>query len=136
MPSFGTISEKQLATCDERLVKVLREAIKYIDFSVIEGFRDQVDQHKAFLSGASKLDWPHGKHNHNPSYAADCYPYPVDYSDAPKNRERFVRLAGVIDVVSKQLGIQIRWGGDWNSNQDERDEGSFRDYPHFELRYP
>lgn len=133
MPSFGVASEKQLTTCHPDLIKVLREAIKYFDFSVVEGFRDQEAQHKAFLAGNSKLDWPNGNHNQSPSRAADCYPYPIDYSDNPKNLERFLWMHGVIDTCAQQLGIKIRHGVDWDGDKDERDEGSFRDYPHVEL---
>lgn len=133
MPKFGTESEAQLATCHPDLVKVLREAIKYFDFKVEEGFRNQADQHKAFITHHSTLDWPHGNHNKSPSTAADCYPYPVDYSDNQKNLERFLWMHGVIDTVAQQLGIKIRHGVDWNGNKDERDEKGLRDYPHVEL---
>lgn len=133
MPKFGAASEEQLATCHPDLVKVLREAIKYFDFKVQEGFRNQADQHKAFLNGASKLDWPNGNHNKSPSHAADCYPYPVDFSENTKNLQRFCVMAGVIHTVAQQLGIKIRWGGDWNQNWDMRDEPDFRDLPHIEL---
>ena len=132
MPKFGSASEAQLATCDPRLVKVLREAIKYYDFSVVEGFRGKIAQNAAYAKGLSKLPWPLGNHNKSPSTAADCAPFPIDWSDREANLERFCILAGVILVVSTQLGIPIRWGGDWNQNRDTRDE-NFRDRPHFEL---
>lgn len=133
MPKFGNHSIVQLATCHPDLQRVLNEAIKYFDFRVEEGFRNQHDQHVAFLAGNSKLDWPHGNHNQSPSKAADCYPFPVDLSDNTKNLQRFCVLAGVIHTVAQQLNIKIRWGGDWNQNWDMRDEPNFRDLPHFEL---
>lgn len=133
MAKFGNHSLEQLATCHPNLQKVLTEAIKYFDFRVEEGFRGQAAQHRAFLEGNSKLDWPHGNHNKTPSTAADCYPFPVDFSENPKNLQRFCVMAGVIHAVAQQLGIKIRWGGDWNQNWDMRDEPNFRDLPHIEL---
>ena len=133
MASFGTHSQTQLSTCHPKLQLVLNEAIKYFDFTIQEGFRNQADQHKAFLEGNSKLDWPNGNHNQNPSRAADCYPYPIDFSDNTKNLQRFCVLAGVIHTAAQLVGVKIRWGGDWNQNWDMRDEPNFRDLPHFEL---
>lgn len=133
MAEFGPQSEKQLATCHPDLVKVLRHAIKFFDFSVIEGFRDQATQDRDFQKGVTKLRWPNGNHNSNPSKAADCMPYPVDWSDRPDNIRRTCYMAGIIMASARELGIKLRWGGDWNQNDDTRDEGDFRDWDHFEL---
>ena len=133
MPNFSQASLDQLKTCHQKLQLIANAAIKIFDFKVVEGFRDQADQHAAFLAGNSKLDWPNGNHNQNPSRAMDCYPWPVDFSDHPKNLERFVYMQGVFLATANSLGIKIRQGIDWNQNQDMRDEGSFRDYPHIEL---
>ena len=39
MPSFGARSQTNLDTCDPELIRLLNEAIKHVDFSVIEGHR-------------------------------------------------------------------------------------------------
>jgi hypothetical protein len=133
MPKFGLVSLAQLATCDIRLQKIANEAIKIIDFSVIEGFRGKDAQNAAYAKGLSKLPWPLGNHNKNPSYAMDCAPFPVDWSNNERAIERFVYMQGIFYAVSKQLGIRIRQGIDWNSNQDMRDEHGLHDYPHIEV---
>ena len=46
MPKFGSRSKKNLATCDERIQKVLNEVIKHVDCSVIEGHRSAERQNK------------------------------------------------------------------------------------------
>lgn len=135
MYSFGAASEAQLATCHPDLVKVLREAIKYTNFSVVEGFRGEAAQNAAYAKGFSKLPWPLGNHNHNPSTAADIAPFPVDWSEKERSLERFVYLQGIVWACAGQLGIKIRQGIDWNRNQDMRDEHGLHDYPHVEL-YP
>ncbi|HXG72575.1 MAG TPA: hypothetical protein VNJ04_18380, partial [Gemmatimonadaceae bacterium] len=60
---------------------MLREAIRYFDFVVVEGHRGKEAQNKAFAKGLSKLPWPKGNHNTNPSTAADCAPFPIDWSE-------------------------------------------------------
>lgn len=132
MPKFSDQSKKQLATCDARIQKICNEAIKHIDFVVVEGHRGKEAQDKAFAKGLSKVRYPYGNHNKNPSKAVDIAPWPIDWSDKRTAIERFVFLQGVIFAIAKQFNIKIRQGLDWNSNQDMRDE-NFRDYPHFEV---
>lgn len=133
MPSFSASSQKELETLHPDLQKVLKDAIQYFDFSVVEGFRGEDAQNKAFATGKSKLPWPLGNHNKSPSTAVDCAPFPIDWSDRPDAIRRFCYMAGFLQASARRLGIPIRWGGDWNKNDDLRDEGNFRDWPHFEL---
>ena len=42
-------------------------------------------------------------------------------------------FAGFVKGIALMLGIPIRWGGDWNGNNDLKDN-NFDDLPHFELR--
>ena len=133
MPNFGTASQIQLATLHLDLQRILLDAIQYFDFSIIEGYRGEDAQNKAFATGKSKLPWPKGNHNKLPSTAVDCAPSPIDWSDKPDAIRRFCYMAGFIQASARRLRIKIRWGGDWNQNDDLRDEGSFRDWPHFEL---
>ena len=120
MAYFGGRSERGLATCDERIVKVLREAIKHYDFSVICGHRDKETQNKAFREGASKLEFPRSKHNSLPSQAADVVPYPVDWN----NLDRFNELNKVIKEACVTVGEEELFNGydlwDW-------------DYPHWQI---
>lgn len=132
--TFGPSSERALATCHPDVVKVLRMAILYVDFTVLEGHRGEQAQNEAYAHGDSKLKYPCGNHNAIPSDAADVAPYPVDWSNAVNARDRFVYLAGIIMTCAAILNVPMRWGGDWDSDQDMRDEGSFRDFPHFERR--
>lgn len=128
MPSFSPQSEKQLSTCDERLQKIARIAIEVMDFVVMEGHRGKEAQDVAVARGASKVSWPHGKHNSIPSLAMDVAPFPIDWKDT----ERFVLLHGVIKAIAHDLGIKIRHGIDWDSDLNMREE-RFKDFPHIEL---
>ena len=129
MPRFGTNSKARLATCHEDLQKVFNEVIKHIDCSVLEGHRGEKLQNKYFDECKSKLRFPNVNHNNNPSTAVDVVPYPIDWDD----RERMTYFAGFVKGVAYKMGIPIRWGGDWNNNNQLKDK-SFDDLPHFELR--
>jgi hypothetical protein len=132
MPVFGKLSKAHLSTCDERLQKVAKTAIKFFDFSVLDGHRDKETQDRLFKQGFSKLQWPKGKHNKLPSQAFDIAPHPVDFSNNPKAIARFYLLAGVILGVAFMMGIKLRWGGDWDGDWDLYDQ-NFDDLGHFEL---
>lgn len=120
---------------DPRLVKVCELAILHFDFTVIEGHRDKEAQNKAYATGKSKLPWPLGNHNKNPSKAADLAPYPQDWREGELPHARFAVLAGVMFVCADIVGVKIRWGADWNRNRDPRDE-TFLDWGHFEIDEP
>tara|TARA_R110000796_G_scaffold246179_1_gene370822 strand:- start:1112 stop:1480 length:369 start_codon:yes stop_codon:yes gene_type:complete len=109
MAEFGKRSEECLASCDERIQLVLREAIKHYDFAVIKGHRGEDEQNEAFRSGNSQLKFPFSKHNQHPSKAVDIVPYPVDWD----NQARFKTLAQVIKGSAEKVGVEdIHWGYD------------------------
>jgi len=128
MPSFSNRSKANLSSCDDRLRLVCEVAIRNIDFTVVCGHRDQEAQDKAKASGNSNAAWGESKHNSFPSKAVDLVPYPLDWQD----ELQFARLAGRIEQVAAQLGIGIRWGGDWDRDGKTTDE-RLRDLGHFEL---
>lgn len=129
MPSFSQTSKDRLATCDARLQRVFNEVIKHFDCKVLQGHRGQAEQDKAFAEGASQKKWPNGNHNSMPSKAVDVVPYPVDWTD----RERMTLFAGFVIGIAQGMGIDIRWGGDWNENTKVKDN-SFDDLPHYEVK--
>ena len=129
MPNFGKKSQERLNTCGPRLVELFEEVVEHFDCSVIQGYRDEAEQNKAFEGGFSKLKYPKGSHNKYPSLAVDIAPYPIDWKD----RDRFHLFAGFVKGIASQMGLNIRWGGDWNSDTHTKDN-NFDDLPHFEVR--
>ena len=128
MPKFGKKSKEELSTCREELQEVFNEVIKTVDCSILEGNRHQTRQDALYEEGKTKVKYPKGRHNALPSFAVDVCPYPVDWSD----RERFTLFAGFVLGIAKSMGIDLRWGGDWNQNWEVNDN-KFDDFPHFEL---
>ena len=129
MAKFGKSSRKRLETCDDNLKLLFNEVVKNFDCSIIVGYRGREDQNKAFREGHSKVKWPNGRHNKQPSSAVDVAPYPIDWDD----RERFIYFAGFVKGVAYRMNISIRWGGDWDGDT-ELSDNKFDDLVHFELR--
>lgn len=128
MPSFSKRSLEKLGTCSQDLQNICYEVIKHFDFSVVCGHRNKADQDAAFKAGNSKLQFPNSKHNSYPSKAIDIIPYPVDYKD----ERAFYYLAGLMKMVAIAQGKRLRWGGDWNGDNNFKDN-KFNDLGHFEL---
>ena len=102
---------------------------KHFDCTILEGHRGKERQDKAYADGKSKVKYPDGKHNQFPSVAVDVAPYPIDWSD----RDRFHYFGGFVLGVAKQMGMNIRWGGDWNQDTKTKDN-KFDDLVHFEIK--
>lgn len=134
MPKFGERSNKNLRECHKDLQTLFREVVETFDCSVIEGYRTELEQNKAYHAGKSGLMFPDSKHNRQPSHAADVIPFPVDWND----KERFCLFGGFVLGIAERLYAErkiehrIRWGGDWDGDMDKNDQ-SFHDLPHFEL---
>lgn len=137
MPIFSTASKQKLATCDERLQRLFNAVIRRYDCIVLQGHRSVAEQQALYAQGRTKpgpvvtqLDGVNkkGMHNYSPARAVDIAPYPLDWNDLP----RFIHFAGYVKGVADQLGISVRWGGDWDSDNRQSDE-RFRDFPHFEV---
>jgi peptidoglycan LD-endopeptidase CwlK len=152
MATFGEKSESKLQSCVPELQKVMREAIKITDFTVIFGHRTTEEQQALYAKGRKKHPsglWEvvdknkivtqidgvdkKGMHNYYPSQAIDIAPYPIDWSAKPKAMARFYLLAGVILAVAHELNIKLRWGGDWDGDWDLSDQ-TFDDTGHFEVK--
>jgi peptidoglycan L-alanyl-D-glutamate endopeptidase CwlK len=151
MPSFGRSSIAQLSTAHVLLQRLFQRVVLDYDCVVLEGHRGQQAQDRAFAEGRSKLKFPNGNHNAFPSNAVDVAPYDVnlkgvnwktsvlDHGALDKeglaNLCRFYHFAGIVKGIGLLMGIQIRWGGDWNGDNYFSDQ-TFNDLPHFEIVPP
>jgi peptidoglycan L-alanyl-D-glutamate endopeptidase CwlK len=131
MPAFGSSSQARLDQCHIDLIRLFQRVVTEYDCTILTGHRTEAAQNEAFDTGRSKLRFPDGKHNRLPSSAVDCAPYPVDW----QNAKRFYHFAGFVQGVAKEMGLSIRWGGDWDRDYD-LDDQTFNDLVHFELTNP
>ena len=129
MPRYSKRSKERLATCDEKLQGVFNEVIKHVDCSILEGHRSKERQNKLYDEERTKVRYPDGRHNADPSKAVDVTPYPVNWED----RERQTLFAGFVLGIARGMGLRLRWGGDWDQDFQVMDN-RFDDFPHFEIR--
>ena len=126
-------SERHLASCDTRLRDLMNEVLTHwpYDMTVIEGHRSDEKQREMFETGRSKLGPGESKHNLLPSEAVDVAPLTngkIDWN----NRELWLQFAGFIRGIAATRNLEIRWGGDWDSDFNSA-EHQFFDAPHFEI---
>ncbi len=135
MPKFTQISKDKLATCHPDLQTLFNEIIIYYDCTILEGYRNQVNQEKAFNSGHSKLHYPNSKHNTQPCMAVDAISYPINFD----NENLSLWFGGYVVGIAQSLkskglmSYTIRWGGSWNGLGKLNSPEMFNDLDHFEL---
>ena len=125
MPRFGKRSRERLKGVNAKLVNVLNELVKIMDVTIIEGLRTEDRQDELVAQGKSKTKYS----KHLLGKAVDLAPYPIDWED----RERFHYMGGMLRGIGKQLKVDLRWGGDWDSDGEIKDNG-FDDLVHVEIR--
>lgn len=138
MPVFSKRSKQHLATVHADLRRVFEHVVLGFDCTVLEGWRGQARQDELFDTGLSRVKWPNSRHNDPLAHvspgigrvcAVDVAPWPIQWH----NKHRFYYFAGYVMACAHALGVQLRWGGDWDSDHDFKDQ-SFYDLAHFELK--
>lgn len=145
MNQYGQGSLVALKGVHPDLVRLFSEVLKTIDHTVTCGVRSREEQDRLFREGKSKLDGSNPKARHvlqagqKYGLAVDVAPYPVIYPENTKTPlerikayGRFYFFAGFVKAKASELGIGIRWGGDWDGDFDFADN-TFDDLVHFEL---
>ena len=153
MNQYSIKSTNNLETCDGRLIEWCKLILPGYDHSVDEGNRGETEQNYYFEKGLSQFKWPDGKHNIFPSHAVHLKPYPMKWElilamdkilregqvlsrqilqRAFREYAKFYHFAGYAKRIASEIGISIRWGGDWDSDNDFNDQ-RFHDLLHWEL---
>lgn len=127
MPKFGVTSQKRLSQCHYLLQELMNSVVAEYDITVLCGFRDKVEQERAYAEGKSKARWGQSKHNFMPSMAVDIAPYPIDWNDI----SRFEEMGKVVFKHWEQMPIEKRGG--WELRWGKNFKG-LTDFPHFEIR--
>ena len=125
---LGKRSLDRLVGVHPSLVAVFKKACESMpfDITVLEGLRTAERQAELLKQGATKVKVS----RHMSGNAIDIAPYPIDWNDT----ERFKIVAHHMFAAAKELGIVIRWGGNWSRiDETVKPTSSFVDMPHFEL---
>ena len=143
MWTYGAGSRSKLETCHPHLVLVAELALKRspYDITIVHGWRGEEIQNALFASGASTKRWPDSKHNASEddelerpetvSDALDFAPW-VDGKIPWGETHIFACIAGCFFAAAAELGVQLRWGGDWDADGNTK-EHKLQDWGHLEL---
>lgn len=118
---YSARSLKNLSGIHPDLRRVIDRALQDspLDFVVIEGLRTKERQKQLVASGASKTL----NSRHLTGHAVDLVPIGQN-GKAAFDWPLYDRLGPAVKAAAQAEGVEIVWGGDWNS---------FKDGPHFEL---
>jgi len=120
--------------CNPLIIALIKLAIVKtpIDFGVawMGGKRTAQEQYQLFKDGKSEKDGYIKPSKHQSGDAIDLIAFVGN--KAIDNKEMLCVIAGVMFTCAAELGINLRWGLDWNRNGDIRDN-TFNDQYHFEI---
>ena len=131
---YGKRSASKLVTCHRELQDVfdLYRKKDFYEITIIHGWRGEDIQHQAYIEGNSTKDWPNSKHNiitpqEEPcSDAVDYGPWtmlPSGKMGVPwKDTHAFAIVGGLLLACSKELGYNLRYGGDWDMDGQTTDQ--------------
>jgi peptidoglycan L-alanyl-D-glutamate endopeptidase CwlK len=125
---FGSTSLVSRSQLHPKLQLVVDQAIKEVDFRILDATRGRNAQERAFAEHRSKAHFGDSAHNYVPAIAMDLFPAPYDW----KNTASFEALAKIVLRVGHDLSVPLRWGGDWNMDGTKTTSDNW-DKPHFEL---
>lgn len=110
----------KLKGVDDDLVRVIKRAIEItpIDFKVLEGIRTLDRQKEIMAAGFTQTM----KSKHLIGRAVDLGALPG--GELSWDKQPYVDISKAVKQAANELGISIRWGGDFKS---------FFDGPHYEL---
>lgn len=137
-PVFGAHSKAMLEGAHPELVRVFEEVIKHADCSILDSLRTIEQQRKNVAAGLSQtMDSKHLPDATGKSRAVDAAPYPQRWNENTPAKLTLwevdqIYFAGLVMGIAAVLGVDLRYGGDWNSDQAQIGTG-FRDLDHFEL---
>lgn len=106
----------KLSGVHEDLVRLAKAVSLKRDIRILEGLRTEEQQAEYVARGTSRT--MHSKHL--VGRAVDLAFVPIDWNDIGAWRE----FGAEVKAVAEELGINVKWGGDWKT---------FFDGPHFEL---
>jgi len=154
---FGQRSTQKLATCHEDLQKIMHVALAFsqVDFGISHGHRTPEEQMELYKKGREHIDgkWiktgttvtncdghdVQSRHNEFPSMAVDIYAAVPGRKDLAFDVRYLAYIGGVITAEANRLLDEgkviheIRWGYNWDGDDQIGTDQRFQDMPHFEL---
>jgi len=133
--NFGKASRERLDTCHANLQYLFNHVVENYDCTVLPHGGHRTKEEQAILVEHGQSETIHSKHCDWPSNAVDVSPWPIPEDWGETNcliKAQFYFFAGYVKRVAEELGIKVRWGGDWDSDTIFIDQ-KFNDLVHWEL---
>jgi peptidoglycan L-alanyl-D-glutamate endopeptidase CwlK len=129
---YSSLSTKNLFGVHPKLVELFNGVLEHFDHAILGGARTVEQQKKNVAAGLSQtMDSKHLPQADGLSHAVDAAPVPQRW-ESKKYRDELMYFGGFVKGYAAAKGIRIRFGGDFNRNNDVTDSG-FEDLDHFEL---
>lgn len=134
MNKFGPLSTSRLIGVTPNLIRLAKAGLDDFDIVVVCGGRTLAEQVQMVQKGVSKtMNSMHLKQVDGLFHALDLIPRPTfDWNATGYDRD-LILFGGYMLGRARELGITIRYGGDWNGDWRNSDNG-FQDLDHFEER--
>lgn len=137
---IGKQSKVKLVGVHPNLIRVVELALTKTkqDFSVRDGLRTDAEQAQYLKDGHSTVKFSkHQKQKSGYGEAVDLLPVVKKGLNPYDDLNGFQHIRVAMFLAAKDLGVKIRWGGDWDGDGKTRAEGDkderFIDLPHFEI---
>ena len=139
MNKYGIKSQSKLRTVHDPLAAVAYRALELspYDITIIHGWRGEGIQNELFDTNKSHKRWPDSNHNHTDrqgvpdSLAIDFAPW-VNGLIPWGETHIFAAIAGCFFAAAAEMGVKIRWGGDWDADGSTNDQ-TLMDWGHVEI---
>lgn len=143
MFTYGSGSTNKLSTVHPKLRQVAIRALERspYDITIVHGWRGEEVQNALKASGASTKFFPDSRHNksddpqvENPNQVSDAIDFaPWIDADIPWGETHiFAVIAGLMFAAASELGVTLRWGGDWDTDGNTK-EHKLQDWGHMEI---
>jgi hypothetical protein len=141
-------SLKVLAELNKDLMLILQDARRFsdIEFQLVDGARTIAEQQALFDAKKTKINpaayvgnlaglYAAGRHIVGPGKQfSDAVDVIVSVRGKEYDTAQLAHLAGVLQTIGNIRGSLIRWGGNWDGDQEVITDQEFDDLVHFELK--
>ena len=132
---LSKLSKKRLEGVDTKLKALIEEALddSPVDFGIAwkGGKRTAKEQKQLYKKGVTTKDGYERMSKHQIGQAVDVLPYVAGQVNLEE--KYYYIIIGVVMSTAKRMGLNIRSGGDWDSDGEYVTDHDLKDLPHFEL---
>ena len=122
--------KERLAGVHPELIRLIEKLDKIFPLIIVSGFRSLADQHILYKQGRDGDHNPivtyadGGSSPHNYGLSVDIAPDPLNWNDL----KRFDLMRSLGEVVAREIGVSVDWGGSWPGKKCDRPHVQISDW--------